>query len=562
MEKRLKGARVELGLGDPVPSEAHDAVTPSAIARFKLQRDRSPDWEYTGLYVGDAADFSDIVNFWNLRAADLDLIFFDCRQEARLRGFAEAYLALFREQPEDAVGLRDGIGMWLKEGTEVDIAQFGPKPFIRVEIRETLWNGLNLKPPLMYIEEQSALGSLSDSRRAPSLSFELRPKPFYDEPELHNQDPVVTVRPLFGTRNEETTFTYPYIPDLNEYYGSEAYFVRNQARVENDGLGIVTSVWRDDLMIHAVPCRGLVSKIFETFGMKADPSEAGRIAMRLIQQMGGIQGCRVFKIAGVLSLIEKYTPLQSFTRSDAIQTDGRNDPVTGIPQFEQYEQLYIESWEGGKLTPHQVFDFLMKQSVFRVGLSFSCPNCELEFWTQLDDVGTEVTCEYCRRRLNVTTQLNDRGWAYRRSGHFGREDHQQGAIPVALTLQQIDTVLSPEMIYTTSMTIEPTTAKIVPCETDFVVVSQKGYRNTVDLAIGECKANGGEITEDDVRKLTQVADAFPTNRLQPFIVFAKTTPFTTEEIARCGGAQTPDQLRVIMLSDRELEPYHVYERAE
>ncbi len=559
VEKNLKGTRAELGPADAVPPDAYKAGTPSAISAFDLQRDRSPDWEYKGLYVGDAADFSDIVNFWNLRAADLDLIFFDRRHEGRLRGFTEAYIAMLREQPEDPVALRDGIGIWSKEGTEVDLPQFGPK-VIRVEVRETLWN--NLKPPLMYIEERSALGSLLDSRGVPSLSFELRPKPFYDEPALHNQDLVVTVRPLLDTPNEETTFRYPYIPELNEYYGGEAYFIRNEARAEMDGLGIITSVTRDDLTIHAVPRRALVSKIFEAFGMKADSSEAGRIAMRLIQQMGGIQGCRVFKIVGVRELIEKYTPLQSFTRGDAIQTIGQNDPVTGIPQFEPYEHLHIEPRKSGKLTPHQVFDFLLNQGVFRVGLTFCCPNCELQFWIQLDDAGTEVACEYCGRRFNVTTQLKDRAWAYRRSGLFGREDHQQGAIPVALTLQQIDTVLHTGGIYITAMTIELITAPISPCETDFVVISQKGYRNAVDLAIGECKAKGGEITEDDVRKLAQVADAFPTERIEAFVVFAKTAPFTAEEIARCRAAQSPRRLRVILLADRELEPYFVYERAE
>jgi hypothetical protein len=65
----------------------------------------------------------------------------------------------------------------------------------------------------------------------------------------------------------------------------------------------------------------------------------------------------------------------------------------------------------------------------------------------------------------------------------------------------------------------------------------------------------------DVRKLTQVADALPKDRIQPYIVFSKTVPFTPEEIARCRAAQPPGRKRVILLSDRELEPYFVYERA-
>lgn len=148
----------------------------------------------------------------------------------------------------------------------------------------------------------------------------------------------------------------------------------------------------------------------------------------------------------------------------------------------------------------------------------------------------------------------------RRSGLFGREDHQQGAIPVALTLQQLDTVLHNEMIYVTSMTIDPVGAKIVPCETDLVIISEKGfYEDTIGLAIGECKGLG-EITEEDVRKLTQVADVFPSDRIHAFIIFSKTAAFTAGEIARYRAAQPPGRKRVILLSDRELEPYFVYER--
>jgi hypothetical protein len=38
-------------------------------------------------------------------------------------------------------------------------------------------------------------------------------------------------------------------------------------------------------------------------------------------------------------------------------------------------------------------------------------------------------------------------------------------------------------------------------------------------------------------------------------------PFTTDEIARCRAAQPAGRKRLILLSDRELEPYFVYERA-
>jgi hypothetical protein len=47
-----------------------------------------------------------------------------------------------------------------------------------------------------------------------------------------------------------------------------------------------------------------------------------------------------------------------------------------------------------------------------------------------------------------------------------------------------------------------------------------------------------------------------------FIVFAKTGQFSPEEVERCKTAQGRYMRRVILLSDRELEPYFIYERAE
>jgi hypothetical protein len=410
----------------------------------------------------------------------------------------------------------------------------------------------------MYIDDQTVLGSIDDFDGTPSLSCELRSKPFYDEPLLHDQSLIVEVRPYTYSRNEDSVFKYPHIPELNDYY--RGCLVVHEARSGRNGIGAITEVTTDSLTLRATPVRELVSQVFGKFGMKAETSEAGRIASRIIQQMGGVQGCRVFKIAGVRKLVEKYKPLQSFTRSDAIQTIGQNDPATGRPRFESYEQLYIEQRQGGKLTPQQVFDFLLKKGVFRVGINFRCPNCELPSWTPLDDIATEISCELCGKHFNVTTQLKDRDWAYRRSGLFGREDHQEGAIPVALTLQQIDTVLHSGLIYMTATALESAGANIARCETDFVVIGEQDYFDKIELAIGEAKSSG-EITAEDVAHLAQVADALPKERFQPYIIFSKTGPFSAEEIDRCRAAQPATGLRVILLGPRELEPYRIYERA-
>jgi len=554
VERNLRGKRVQLRLGDSIPSDAYNALTPSAIAAFDLKRDRDVGWGNPGFYVGNAGDFVDVVNFWNLRAADIDLVFYDPAHDVRFHDLRAAYLGALTKRPEDPAGWSDRIAIWSKGTNHVDATQFGPK-IIRCTVAYEIWNGLNVKPPVVYLDDQSVLATVSEDSSAPTLSFQLPEKPFYEEPEFHLQQVVVSVRPrVDASKTDKTTFRPPYIRELNEYYGREAHFGWNEARAEAGGLGIITHVTKGDMTIRGLPKRQLVAKIFQAFGMKAEPSQAGLIAERLIEQMGGLQGCRVFKIPGVRRLVQEYGPSKAFSMKKAVRLiRGADSPEDGT--------LFIE---GKEASPANTFLHLIKRGAFRAGLNLNCPNCQLDSWVHLDNLSTKVNCEYCGTSFDITPQLHRVGWQYRRSGLFGKEDHQEGSIPVALTLQQLDTLLHWEAIFVTATNISPLTAKIPQCETDFVVLAQMDYQEKPQLAIGECKTGGpkNEIAQDDVAKLTSVADAFPQDRIETYIVFSKTAPFTAEEVARCREAQSPHRLRVILLSDRELEPYFVYEKTE
>ena len=129
----------------------------------------------------------------------------------------------------------------------------------------------------------------------------------------------------------------------------------------------------------------------------------------------------------------------------------------------------------------------MGKGVFRVGLKLHCSNCELKFWKSLDDVKAETICEFCGKETNITTQLSDRDWAYRRSGIFGLEDNQVGGIPVALTLQQLDAwSMTSGFKYVSSTEISPDGADINKCESDLILISQD-HEGKISIILSECK---------------------------------------------------------------------------
>jgi hypothetical protein len=556
----LSGRRVPLPIGEPIPSIAFRQITPSQVAAYELEQDHFFQWNYAGLYVGEVSDFEDLVHFWNISATGTELIFYDAQHDARLRGLKDLFLeeltvhVLKRRPPWDT------IAMWSKLGDrKIDL----PRADIGIQLcraNEDFWSQKTLRVPGMRFARKPVLAVLDEGRESSTATFQLPEGPFLNDFSYHTQEVVISVRPLIDLPSESsTTFWVPFIPELNPYYMGNA--VLTDARSETDGLGAISSVTTGDMTIFSLKKMELLETIFKTFGISARPSTAGRLATGLIRQMGGIQGCRVFKIPGVRQLIEHHGPLQSFTRSNAIQIIRQQDLETGKVGFDDYENLFIESRSVGKLTPSDVFTFLLKKEVFSVGLELRCPNCQLSFWLHIDDVATEVPCDLCRIRFNITPELKDRDWAYRRSGIFGKEDHQQGSIPVALTIQQLDTALAltRKKIWVTAMELTPTLATIDPCETDFIVLTE-GFNDRLQIAVGECKSRG-EITEKDVSNLRKVADALPTERFEAFVIFSKTAPFTNDEISRCRQAQSSAGLRVILLSDRELEPYFTYERA-
>lgn len=307
---------------------------------------------------------------------------------------------------------------------------------------------------------KSVLAAVGNSFGSIRMSFTLPEKPYFEDGLRRWQHLVVSISHRIGLYdNERVTLMTPFLPELNELYGRNYWFIWNEARVEPEGIGITIDAWREDLSLTALDVTSLISKTFAIAGIHAQPSQAGLVASRLIQQLGGLLGCGVFKSAGVRELIEKYKPEQSFTRSAAVQMIGKKDPGSS-------ESLM------NRIKPEDVFANLVARGVFRVGLKLECPICRLDFWVSLDDVRTQTKCEYCGQDFIVTSQLRDRDWRYRRPGLFGRDNHQEGGIPVALTLMQLQTVLRDHAIlYTTAMEVKPAGAPVQKCETDFVILT-------------------------------------------------------------------------------------------
>ena len=551
----------------PIPIDVHDHPSLGYLSRHGLRQHYSlrPGWDHAGFYVGSADNLDDLVCFWNLRAADISLEFFDPAHASRyaiIKPAAEQRI-LARLAPLDEH--RRQLAIWSR-AEEIDqaLAPFSGQPLTACRVGGPFfWNGGAVRAPMMILGEASALGVFGRELDKPKVSFALPDKPFSADKWFYTQHLVASV--TVADSEDQHTFHPPYVPEWNEFYARTMNFQYNKTRIEPERNGIVISVADHDSFLYGLPVSALVEQLFLSAGFRAKLSGGGLIARQLIARLGGLAGVRAFKIPGVRRLLRTHGPRDVFTKKGALELIGQRDPDNPAASFADHKHLYIEPRpHGTDLTPATVFSYLVEKDMFRIGAELTCPSCNLKNWIAIDALKQNNVCEMCGSGFNGTRQLVDGGFQYRRTGVLGLEKNSQGAVPVVLALQQLEINLSGMRsgnVFAPSYDLVPL-GGVPPFEIDLVIILPRTDLDKTDVIVGECKDQGGIINAVDIDNLRRVADALPPDRFEAFILLVKLAPFTPEEIQLAKTLNGPHHRRVIMLTARELEPYHLYERTE
>lgn len=551
----------------PLPAEMLDHFGVQQFTRYALSPHYMSQSGFggPGTYVGDGSNVVDLANFWNIRATGISLVFFDTRYPERCTPLRDAYHARLTADLATLDEWRRRIAIWSRHEIQDGLAGTFGEGVIYSAVDEMIWNGLNIRAAVVHFGEETALGMLVDGKAPPRVSFALRQTPFSQDSSFHNQHLVASISfRLYRRDPDQFIFVPPFVPELNEFAGRRIWYNFRGVRIEPERVGLIIDATTNNIDVNGILVSEFIGKMFEIAGIKATPSSGGLITEQLLARMGGPDGARSFKIPGVRRLLKTYGPTHSFSGEAALQLIASRDFDRGVA-FQKHEDLYIEPRpNGSKLTAAMVFSHLVEKGLFRMGADLKCPTCSLTSWTSLDDLRQKTTCSLCGAAFDATRQLISGKYAYRRSGVLGLERNTQGAVPVTLLLQQLKvniSSLSGEAILSSSYDLNPIPpCAIATCETDFVVILREPRSSKPCIVIGECKDQGGRIDQNDIDRLRAVADAFPKHRFKVCILLAKLSSFTAQEIALAQSLNTRYERRVILLSDRELEPYHIYER--
>src|SRR5262249_2477402 len=114
--RNLAGTSVPIRETDPIPRDLGNALTPLRLTTLDLMPHHTSvwgrGWGSPGFYYGDSQNPSDLILFWNLRACNIDLVFYDPAHAGRLNDLRNDWLSRLRSRPRDPLGSERHITVW------------------------------------------------------------------------------------------------------------------------------------------------------------------------------------------------------------------------------------------------------------------------------------------------------------------------------------------------------------------------------------------------------------------------------------------------------------------
>lgn len=557
----LDAEKIAVKSDDAINLELYDRYTPIHLTTMDLRlRSNGFGESDSGYYIGSYDDPIDLVNYWNLRAYGNNLVFITPDQAGR---------DLIEHIKLSELGRNTGSraayqSVWYRtELTNAFVAEYVKElvnnPLLR-EVRNGYWTGgfnsTAVEP--LYEGNRNVLAQIEADENHRRLVFSLPQPPIYKTSGYRIPQAIMSSVKTFGfyAANNRHLLEPPAIHGLTSWAGYQLTSHMSAVRLRSGELSTFVDTGDSIQRLSLIHYDSLLSEIFKIRGMSIEQSAPGRLTDKLIDHMGGVDSCRIFKVKGVRDLLNGMKVDQSISWSSAVDKIRDFDPDTGNASFDDYKDLYIQQRDTKELTAQECMDFLITNNLMRAGYSLRCENCGLSFWINLTQADDYVECEFCYKQVHMAVQIRTRGdIAYRRSGLFGKNNNLEGSVPVVLTLMALSRFGGMQAgPFCTARTIKDATTGI-NCETDFISITGDSERG-VSIVIGECKTTM-PITRQDVDNLLKVKKRLDSEDITAYICFTKLTAFTQDEIALFKEMDAAG-VCPILFTGREFNAYNLY----
>ncbi len=453
------------------------------------------------LFVCDATSAQDVIDYWNLRAAGVNVIPIPIQvaNMASVKAFALNFIEKnyqpYRHNPEMFYHTTVQRSRSLSEDLVKDFCHSLniPKPdqYLLQWWYPRLWDawardnvpGEDIAFPFAYEEE----------RRITEGEERL---------ELRSQDPEIDVfqdysgKPKFAnefsfrffTSKEPLAEVFPEgSRELSSAIGNLGYF---NWRFSKFGPVFLAHNYRDLIFLDLPRSEKVMTHWFRERGWKVSLSGPGRIAKQLLKQLGGVYGISQLAHYGVVELLgelekEAGKPYQAV--------------VAKLKQVIQSDGLFYDA--------ERFLEGLLSVNALRLGAKVQCPVCTRYNWYQLNELDYELRCRFCLSDYSPPLKSpKNIQWTYRAHGPFAGSV-AQGAFTVLLTLRLLggdfDRFVTPLFSY-----IAEKDGKRLEADFTCLYKPSTWRKKGTYIVHAECKSFN-KFERKDIDRMKDLAVAFP-----------------------------------------------------
>jgi hypothetical protein len=225
-------------------------------------------------------------------------------------------------------------------------------------------------------------------------------------------------------------------------------------------------------------------------GWKVSMSGPGRIATQLLKQLGGTQGVSCLAHKGVVELLGELEKEAGLPRQAVI---GK------LRQVIKSDKLFFDD--------ERFLERLLEANALRLGAKFQCPVCRRYNWYELNALEYELRCRFCLSDFSAPLKSpRTIEWTYRAHGPFAGSI-AQGAFTVLLTLKflggDLDQGVTPLFSYTAEKD-----GKLLEADLTCLYKSSTWRETRTYVVHTECKSFN-RFEPKDVKRMKMLAEAFP-----------------------------------------------------
>ena len=268
------------------------------------------------------------------------------------------------------------------------------------------------------------------------------------------------------------------------------------------------------------------SQWFKDNQVLATLSDAGRATHQIIQTLGDFGDLDCLAHKGVIELLNKIS----------------NRPVTKTAHYQKFRKKIGYAIKN-EILKERIFETLVKRKVVELGLELKCSKCGSRSWYSIKQLDYSLVCDLCFKQFDfpITNPVDSKNsrWAYRVIGPFALPDYARGGYAASLAIRFFADVIGRRNH--SSVTWSPGQELMLPTgetvESDFILWFRRNEffgpaQPPPEMVFGEVKSFGrSTFKQTDIDRMQLLAETFPGSILV-FATMREKTDLSKGEINR------------------------------